>query len=713
MSERIREIFIKDFQDIFGETKGRKIALYGTGQYTEWILTGCPDYGFIALIDQNKTGEIVYGFPVVTMKEVATAGCDMVIIVSNLSVAPEIFQRIRDDSEKYNIDVFYLNGIKPRACMAHEISLPDRESIIEKAKDYDVISFDLFDTLIMRKCVRPEAIFEIMCRKLGRISETECFPEIRRQAEKSIYRNGNRFFSVDDIYAGMETQGEIFGRSRAELLELELETEYENAIPVSDTISAMKKLIDMGKKVIICSDMYLDSKKINKMTEKCGLPKVDLLVSCEIKAQKYDGSMYEALKQRYPAKRILHIGDNKAVDINEAHAHGIDAFYVPNGLARANEYECLKRLKAEKEYDRVVQDLLIQRLMSRSLFAKGENGRIKIESGEDLGYIVFGPLVAGYLGWLMRNLKERNISRILFVSRDGYLFRKIYEQYREKYELPQSDYFLTSRRCVSIASIFDKEDIFFVLNNICGRRSRKTVAETLKGAFGVSEEKLGNEGKLLKVMLSELDDSEYYRIFTEDYYEAIIESASALRKRYIKYIDRLNVSKDGSIGMMNFVGRGVTQNRLQRLLGRELTGVYFGKEHEIEEFLKEDTCLSWYTEPMSTHTSRKNLFINYLQGEAIFSSDVGTLMDFTDDGAPVFAHTSEGRVQLMKACHMGILQYIEDLKKLGVELVDFQPSVSFVDNTFGLLTKLEVQFSDEICTNFEFEDIYIKKDKVR
>ena len=60
-------------------------------------------------------------------------------------------------------------------------------------------TFDIFDTLIARRCIDPALVFEIVERKVGRPG----FARARRQAEKVV---SERDYTLDDIYAELANQ---------------------------------------------------------------------------------------------------------------------------------------------------------------------------------------------------------------------------------------------------------------------------------------------------------------------------------------------------------------------------------------------------------------------------------------------------------------------------------------------------------------------------
>ena len=79
------------------------------------------------------------------------------------------------------------------------------------------------------------------------------------------------------------------------------------------------------------------------------------------------------------------------------------------------------------------------------------------ESLEELGYIFFGPLLFNYFNWLKDEIKDGDL--ILFNSREGYFLNQLYQDFKIKYNLPNSIYFKTSRKLSSLSSFVSEDDI--------------------------------------------------------------------------------------------------------------------------------------------------------------------------------------------------------------------------------------------------------------
>lgn len=118
----------------------------------------------------------------------------------------------------------------------------DSAGIIKKIEEYDVVSFDIFDTLLKRNVKKPTDVFKYMEKKYNR----EGFFNERIEAEKRARANNKIEVTLKDIYEEMP-----FDFSKEEL-----ETESELLIQNDWIISVYKKAVQ-SKIVIITSDMYL------------------------------------------------------------------------------------------------------------------------------------------------------------------------------------------------------------------------------------------------------------------------------------------------------------------------------------------------------------------------------------------------------------------------------------------------------------------------
>ena len=120
------------------------------------------------------------------------------------------------------------------------------ELLLETIADYDIVSFDVFDTLIFRPFTSPRVLFLMMEEKLSIYR----FAQIRLESEdeicaENLEKYGNGSSTIEEIY---ERIGEKTNKSikNAAELEFQLELKYCFANPVFTKIFEQCKRL--GKK---------------------------------------------------------------------------------------------------------------------------------------------------------------------------------------------------------------------------------------------------------------------------------------------------------------------------------------------------------------------------------------------------------------------------------------------------------------------------------
>ena len=162
-------------------------------------------------------------------------------------------------------------------------------------------SWDVFDTLIGRKCHYPSEIFKLVQMK----SNINNFHEIRTKCERSTLS------TYDDIYDEMKKYLSLNEVSM--LKDMEFNLELENTFPIQENIDK----VNDGD--ILVSDNYYSEDKILKLLKKSGLNKnIKLYVTYSGKSS---GNIWSIIKQNHIISS--HTGDNIISDVKNPIKHGI------------------------------------------------------------------------------------------------------------------------------------------------------------------------------------------------------------------------------------------------------------------------------------------------------------------------------------------------------------------------------------------------------
>ena len=98
-----------------------------------------------------------------------------------------------------------------------------KQELINKIQDYEIISFDVFDTLIMRKTMFPVDVFDIISQKIKRDDiNIEDFRNQRIKADNDIAQTSPNIY---EIYNQLKKNTGISEIEKNQVLQYEIETE--------------------------------------------------------------------------------------------------------------------------------------------------------------------------------------------------------------------------------------------------------------------------------------------------------------------------------------------------------------------------------------------------------------------------------------------------------------------------------------------------------
>ncbi|SDB30261.1 HAD family hydrolase [Eubacterium oxidoreducens] len=287
------------------------------------------------------------------------------------------------------------------------------DSFVEVLKDYDVVSFDIFDTLIFRSLALPTDVFYFIGEELGYAN----FKNLRMWSEgeardRSKEEYGHTEINLADIWKILSEKINCTVQKGCEL-----EQKYEQIFCYANPFmkEVFTRLAAMGKKIIIVSDMYLPKSCIEKILEDAGYKGYEkLYLSNEYQKNKAGGNLYELIKQEVTGS-IIHVGDNPHSDDEMARRHGIATKPYPNVNNKTQLYRAM-----DLSY---MIGSAYRGLVNAQLF----NGRDSYEVEYEYGYVYGGLFVVGYCAFIHEYAKTHNLDKVLFLSRDGDILMQVYQ----------------------------------------------------------------------------------------------------------------------------------------------------------------------------------------------------------------------------------------------------------------------------------------------
>lgn len=627
-----------------------KLVIYGLGRNTKTILERCPEYNIVGLMDRTRTGGSEWGLPILSMDEAHKSGVKKIVIIASSANVPIIYRRIEDLSEQYKIKVYDINGVQ-KAPSGEEYRIAPfyasctAEDLIKKIDAADIISFDIFDTLLVRDVLYPTDIFEIVEHKHKEcIPEGIHFAEIRASCERKLYYTGNP--TIFEIYAEIQSETGMDEELIRRLLDSEIEEERGSLKPRRPMTDMVDHALSSGKKVCCTSDMYLTSEILSDILKKAGYKSFDnLFISCEYGVSKNHG-LFDVVKRAYPGKRVLHVGDNYDADISSAMRYGIaDTFRLPSIYRMINDGTVRNILAHDADLsDRCeIGRLFVDQFNDPFTFATTK-GKCVIIDNFSLGFYFIEPLLASFVEWMLSSCKKDNIDMIFLGARDGFLIQKMLG-IREKFKETsvRSKYLYVSRTACTGAGLKTEDDVRYVFTM----------------AFdGPPEQQLARRFALDGSEILDRRNTETDAQFLERHIPLILEKSKTYRKKYRLYLKK-NIDGVNKAGFFDFVSSGTCQLWLENIWPEaKWTGYYFLK---VFEPYKDRLDIRSYFSPKYAYEKQSKLITNKMLMENILSSFEPTLRGFTEDGRALFDRESRDDAQLerLSEVHKGILAAYE------------------------------------------------------
>lgn len=204
-----------------------------------------------------------------------------------------------------------------------KISVFDNIDFLYELKEYDIYSFDMFDTLVFRSGGTPNSIFELVAKEcFNTEKERELFVERRIRAEKEV-KNHYKEARIDLIYSNIS---EKYGKDLQYLISKEYACEFDN-IYAKESICDFLNEIDINKRIVV-SDMYYSGEQLTNILVNCGVFVSDIVVSCESFMTKSRGDLWRKVKRKYENNNIIHFGDSLKGDFIMPILNGIDSVWI-------------------------------------------------------------------------------------------------------------------------------------------------------------------------------------------------------------------------------------------------------------------------------------------------------------------------------------------------------------------------------------------------
>ena len=333
----------------------------------------------------------------------------------------------------------------------------------------DTVSFDLFDTLLVRRVHNPDLVKLPVARYISQKAEAMglnwSWQEVQKQRdfrEKENRANTAKNF-VDheacypDFMGKMLTDvfGDLFsGEIMDEVTKFEMQMENAMLVPRQELHDWLKQIRQQGKKILVVSDMYLPASHLRILLEHANiLEYVDEVVSsADSFLAKASGKAYPMLAEKFEltTEKWLHVGDNAISDGFRAIESGLKSL-----LLQDSEEARRKAIAARYYFSSRTRPFwkgrALQQLMAPLEAENSQRSNLYVE-----GYNFLGPLICNFIYSVADQCQALGVTKIFFLSREGWMFKQVWENMMPylgaSENLPEIEYLYVSRLALAGAS---------------------------------------------------------------------------------------------------------------------------------------------------------------------------------------------------------------------------------------------------------------------
>jgi HAD superfamily hydrolase (TIGR01549 family) len=545
-----------------------------------------------------------------------------------------------------------------------------------------VVSFDLFDTILVRPFLYADSLFDLLSADVNRLVGKKIdFKNVRIQADRSARARlaMGKDLNIRQIYAEFAALLNISLDIADQVMELEISSEIQMLRPRASMVKVMEYAHSLGKRVILVSDMYLSKDTLTDILARNEIEAYDeLYVSSEVGLRKDTGQIWKYICERegvHPCQ-ILHIGDNEVSDIQIPIIQGVNIYHIMKPSALLQATRAGTKLFADTNNPKSLSFSASLGLVANKLFDHPfPTGFMdhSIYQGNPyvLGYAYYGPLILGFVLWLYRESLKQKEDVLYFLSREGEIFKKVYDFVKPYLShSPTSKYLYLSRRSVKIPTIRTFNDILRELTELYFEND---LCKLINDRFGFDLSTVhpsvisgcGFQSIYDKVAIPRDRDRIAYLLnsIQEDIYEQARKEEKWLRQ----YLVSEGIFDQRKKAVVDIGYSGSMQSELIRLIQKPMDGFYMLTIAKAYDRLQSRGYLviAYLKDFLNPVNNYHPIYEDSLFYEIILTSIEGQVLNFEEKNGecrPVLRETNSETVkkELLPVIHNGIIDYARD-----------------------------------------------------
>lgn len=543
-------------------------------------------------------------------------------------------------------------------------SFATKEWLCEYLAEYDLVTFDIFDTLITRKLLHPDDLFILIKEKIKKNYGFDLdFLKIRKQAEAEAWNKQGAYCNIHHIYEEMKCintgmPSEIID----EIKELEIRFEKELVIPRKDMLCVFNYLKEKQIRIMLISDMYLPQGIVTELLAKCGYSGwEELWVSCDKGKRKDNGALWDEFFNEFGKLNTIHVGDNPHSDCQMLLDRKRDSFAL---LSSYDEFKLSPWFGILSKYDThsAENSFILGSVLNGGVFNSPFMLDTRKHSPEmnasTLGYIWFGPLCLKFVQWLVENAEKNRCY--LFLAREGYLLERVFKAYCDAANIAgiPNEYFLASRRAASVAGICEEADVHGIVDQVY----EGSADNFFRARFGLTKHE---DFQLDRIVLPR--DIDTIMKYLKAHRDELKEHVAYEKDNYLKYIQSIKEKWNVNAFSVVDVGySGTIQYYLCKLMEEKVDGFYLITQPNKKPERLGAECRAIYAFDTLEEMEKSEFFNMQLFLEGGFKAPYGQLLYFDSFGEgvkPVFKNDDKVD-EYITEFQTGIIEFAEDFGRI-------------------------------------------------
>lgn len=536
----------------------------------------------------------------------------------------------------------------------------------------NLISLDCFDTLLWRKTSSPIDVFYDLQHK-PIFKELNFTAELRVRAEakarqKMFYKRGHGEVTLDDIYRS--NFPDATNEQLNALIEEELTAENDVCYAFPSMIELIRKANAKGLGVIIVSDTYLQRSQLHELLEnKLPLDVMDcirdIFCSSEWKASKVNGLFTHVLNQlNVDEQSILHIGDHPLADVKSAKEHGLQAIQF---IHHNDEMAELLRMHtlAASFMDPTIRST--RGLINPFKGVLASNLASNLQPENLIGYASLGPLMYCFSQFLLDEievLKQKSKKlKILFLMRDAYLPYLACEVLMDE----KVGHRVSISRFVAYAASFrnkiDVDDYLmgiatvFRFDDVC---RQLLLPDDIATSLIETAESSTHPRKMFIKLIQQ-----------PSILDIIFKQSKSYFQRLIKYLENeVDLQPGDTLVFIDLGYSGTAQKQLEQVFRNEMGIEIIGRYLIALPTPNWQTSKRGLLDSFSCDYKSMNMLVSYIALlEQLCTSSDNSVIDYSDDGQPIYSDTSilKKQYEKLKTIQDECIRFVSEAKQFFIK----------------------------------------------